>query len=92
MKINFSLTGASPIGQLPIDPVNTIGTANISAPSLYYTFACDTSLNYEINANMESANYKPKEADDGGNSAVIYEMGTNATILPTTAAGYYPFN
>ena len=92
LKINFSLSGSSPIGQLPMDPSNTIGTANTSAPSLYYTFACDTSLNYEINANMESSNYKSKEADDGGNSAVIYEMGTNTAILPTTGTGYYPFN
>ena len=51
-----------------MDPSNG---GQAGSPSTFYTFACDTSLNFEINANMESTNYKAKEADDGGDLAEV---------------------
>jgi len=90
LKINFSSSGSSPIGQLPIDPSNG---GQAGSPSTMYTFACDTSLNFELNANMESTNYKTKEADDGGDSAVTYEVGTRIVgLLPPTPTSYYVNN
>ena len=84
---NFSSTGSAPIGQLPMDPSNG---GQAGSPSTFYTFACDTSLNYEINANMESTNYKTKEGDDGGDLAEIYEIGTRIVgLLPATITSYY---
>lgn len=86
LKINFS-SGSSPIGQLPIDPSNGGQSAS---PSTLYTFACDTSLNFELAANMESTNYKLKEADDGGDTATVYEIGTRIVgLLPPTPTSYY---
>ena len=89
LKVNFSAGGSAPIGQLPMDPSNTGPTGT---PSTMYAFSCDTALNYEINANMESTNYKLKEIDDGGDVATVYEIGTRVVgLLPATAgASYYP--
>ena len=88
LPTNFSSTGSAPIGQLPMDPSNG---GQAGSPSTFYTFACDTSLNFEINANMESTNYKAKEADDGGDLAEVYEIGTRIVgLLPATITSYYP--
>ena len=71
-----------------MDPSNGGPTGS---PTTMYTFACDTTLNYELNVNMESTNYKLKEADDGGDIAVVYEIGTRVVgLLPATSTGYYP--
>lgn len=89
LKINFTSSSAAPIGQLPMDPSNNGPTGT---PSTMYVFACDTTLNYELNANMESTSYKLKEPDDGGDISVIYEIGTDiVNLLPAaTSASYYP--
>lgn len=88
LPTNFSSTGSAPIGQLPMDPSNG---GQAGSPSTMYAFACDTSLNFEINANMESTNYKAKEADDGGDLAEVYEIGTRIVgLLPATITSYYP--
>ncbi|MDD3808168.1 MAG: hypothetical protein PHG49_01150 [Candidatus Pacebacteria bacterium] len=86
MPTNFSSTGSAPIGQLPMDPSNG-GIAG--TPSTMYTFACDTSLNFEVNANMESTNYIAKEVDDGGDLSDVYEIGTSLNVLPTTSTNFY---
>lgn len=86
LPTNFSSTGSAPIGQLPMDPSNGGITAS---PSTMYTFACDTSLNFEVNANMESTNYKAKEVNDGGDLSDVYEIGTSLSILPSTSTNLY---
>lgn len=75
MPINLSLiSSGSPVGNLPVDPVNNT--------TYYYAYAASsTSLTFEINVNMESSRYAQNgsgdvESTDGGNSAAIYEVGT----------------
>ncbi len=93
IPINFNIiSGGSPLGSLPTDPTNSSGTTH--AAHLYYTYKANTSLAYEINANLESAYYiqggtTDKESKDGGNAPEIYEVG-NSTTLMTTGTGLYP--
>jgi prepilin-type N-terminal cleavage/methylation domain-containing protein len=73
LPINFtSISSGAPIGNLPIDPVNS--ATNV------YRFVASTSIGaYEMNANMESAKQIAAtgvEQTDGGNSTTIYEVGT----------------
>ncbi len=74
-----STTGGSPLAVLPRDPVTT-GT------TYYYGYSCDnTNKTFELNANMESARYQNGGSDDfestdGGNSADVYETGTDAGL------------
>lgn len=90
IKINFSATGETPLGSLPMDPKN--GGASAS-PSTLYTFTCDTNQGYEINANLESATYKGQEATDGGDGVAVYEVGSVLTLLTSaTSANWYPNN
>ena len=91
IPVNFdTLIGGSPISNLPIDPVNTIGSGDlvtaISTSTLTYRYACSiTPLAYEINAVFESSTYTTgsdnKLTKDGGNSDNYYEVGTNLKIL-----------
>lgn len=79
LKVNLTtLTGGSPISNLPLDPTNS---------GIYgYTYRCSTDgSKFEISAAMESDAYKPggiddKAAKDGGNDASRYEVGTDLTI------------
>ncbi|MEK7148534.1 MAG: prepilin-type N-terminal cleavage/methylation domain-containing protein [Patescibacteria group bacterium] len=90
IPVNFdSLIGGSPISNLPIDPVNSLGTdtaASISTSTLAYRYACSiTPLAYEIDAVFESGTYTTgsdnKLLKDGGDSDNYYEVGTNLRIL-----------
>ena len=94
IPINFStLTGGSPISNLPIDPVNTV--SSVTAPAnadLVYRFACAQSpISYEIDATLESSAYTTAPNDmrlnDGGNSNLYYETGTNLSIMGKTTGG-----
>ncbi|MCX6783487.1 MAG: type II secretion system protein [candidate division WWE3 bacterium] len=53
---------------LPIDPINNA--------TYHYRFASTVSDGYELNCHFESADYQAKEANDGGNSAGWYEVGS----------------
>ena len=90
IPVNFdSLIGGSPISNLPIDPVNSLGTdtaGSISTSTLAYRYACSiTPLAYEIDAVFESGAYTTgsdnKLLKDGGDSDNYYEVGTNLRIL-----------
>ncbi|KKT36216.1 MAG: hypothetical protein UW25_C0011G0014 [Candidatus Nomurabacteria bacterium GW2011_GWB1_44_12] len=90
IPVNFdSLIGGSPISNLPIDPVNTIGALgglDISTTTLAYRYSCSiTPLAFEIDAVLESNTYTTgtdnKFTKDGGNSDYYYEVGTNLKIL-----------
>ncbi len=88
-----SLTGGSPISNLPVDPVNTItDRANVASSDLVYRYACSqTPLAFEIDSQLESSAFTvsdDKRASDGGDSASYYEVGTNLKILTGTTAQF----
>lgn len=97
------IVGGSPISYMPIDPVNTFVTGSetsLLAGDLFYRYACSitgTVLNFEINTTLESAEFTTSPNDrrikDGGNSTLMYEIGTSNTILganhdSTTTLGF----
>ena len=90
IPVNFnSITGGSPISNLPIDPTNTMSAAgSLTNSDLMYRYACKASpVSYEINAKLESTEYTTNDnrgSKDGGNNATLYEVGTDLTILPST--------
>ncbi len=94
IPVNFdTLIGGSPISHIPIDPVNNLvagisTNAIVRSEGLAYRYSCSvTPLAFEINANLESISYTSlgvtddKEATDGGNSSIYYEVGTNLLIF-----------
>jgi len=87
LPINFlTLTGGSPISQLPVDPVNSISDpANLKSSDLVYRYVCqESTLKYEIDATLESYAYTisdNKMAKDGGNNDNYYEVGTDLSIF-----------
>ncbi|MDP1629486.1 MAG: type II secretion system protein, partial [bacterium] len=96
IPVNFSgLAMGSPLGSLPIDPLNTHNSSNL-AQSYFFTYGCNASGQYELNAKLESSYYGFKDRDgfpianpaqnnlpltDGGDNG-LYETGTNLSILP----------
>ncbi len=93
LPINFTkIIGNSPISNLPIDPVNKI--ADPTQPNdkdLVYRYIClENNLKYEINATLESQAYTVsdnKMANDGGNNANYYEVGTDLNIFNREDSG-----
>lgn len=89
------IRGGSPVSNLPIDPTNSVSDlASLSNTDLIYRYACrsskasNNSTTFEINATMESDDFKPSGGDDksvkdGGNNSNLYEVGTDLTILPS---------
>ena len=80
VDINFTaVTGGSPLGREPRDPVNST--------SYFYAYGCSSStLQYEVDANMESIKYRngggatDVESKDGGDNAYWYEVGSSLTL------------
>lgn len=92
IPINFdSLTGGSPISNLPVDPTNTVTVGAVASTDLTYRYACALSpLSFEIDAQLESIAYtvtENKRLSDGGNSNLYYETGSNLLILGASASG-----
>ena len=89
IPVNFdTLTGGSPISNLPIDPVNTISDlANVANTNLVYRYSCSQNpLAFVIAAQLESDAYTVsdnKRANDGGNNTNYYEVGNNLKIFGT---------
>lgn len=92
IPVNFdSLTGGSPISNLPVDPSNALASGHdgstVDSTDLMYRYACSASMPFafEINAQLESDAYRTgaddKRKSDGGNSDFFYEVGTNLRIL-----------
>jgi len=80
LPVNFSkISSGSPLGQLPIDPVNN--------SAYLYRYACDpTKKTFEIDAKMESQKYGNGGASDvvntdRGDNTAAYEVGTDLRIL-----------
>ncbi|MCK9344629.1 MAG: type II secretion system GspH family protein [Candidatus Pacebacteria bacterium] len=100
IPVNFdTLTGGSPISNLPVDPSNTFNVkttqggddsvSDITSDSAFYRYACSASpLAFEIDAILESDAYTTgaddKRTTDGGNNSNFYEVGTNLRILGTS--------
>src|ERR1035437_8143884 len=89
-----SLSGGSPISNIPVDPTNTIASlASVRSTDLVYRYACSqVPLAFEIDAQLESTAYTvtdDKRVSDGGDSTLYYETGTNLGIMtgasPSTA-------
>lgn len=80
-----SLSGGSPISNMPLDPINTAGGGGALADaSPVYRYACASDLTFELNAALESTAYTVddnKLTKDGGNSNTLYETGTKLTIM-----------
>jgi prepilin-type N-terminal cleavage/methylation domain-containing protein len=79
LPIRFTaISSGAPFGNLPVDPVNNTG--------YYYAYAATTSLQYEVNATMESTKYGTGPtgvgASDNGDasSSAVYEKGTNLRL------------
>ncbi len=94
-----SITGGSPISNMPVDPVNnlvvttgsdTSAAAAVTNGALMYRYACRKStVSFEADARLESLAYgvggsDDRAAKDGGNNPLLFEMGTDLTILPST--------
>lgn len=93
LPVNFSSIGTLNLSILPVDPTNTANNAN---PSYYYTYACRTNNTYELNAHFEYSGNDADSKNDGGNAngasgtGLLYEVGTDKTILPAaTSANFY---
>lgn len=90
IKINLnSLVGGTPISNFPIDPTNTVTVAAVTSTDLVYRYSCDNSpLGFEINAKLESDAYTTVDNlqnRDGGNNSLLYEAGSDLTILPSAS-------
>lgn len=72
VKVNLSAQKSVSVPTLPVDPIND-GTH-------YYTYASDGN-GWEIDAVLESDQYKDKMANDGGNNDTAYEVGSNLTLI-----------
>ncbi len=81
IPVNFSsLSSGSPLGQLPVDPVNA------SSSRLYYTYVTN-GQKYELTAGFESSKYKLGGSNDvigtdGGTLATVYEKGSQLGLEP----------
>ncbi len=85
-----AITGGSPLSNFPTDPTNNYGASGgsasgLSSNDLFYRYACNsTNSTFEIDATLESTAYTStddKRSKDGGNSTLMYEVGTNLSIL-----------
>ena len=90
-----STTTGSPLGALPVDPMNS------SSSRLYYTYTTDGN-HFEVTAVMESQKYKPTGSNDmitpdGGTLASVYEKGSKLGLEPldygdASLVGYWPLD
>jgi prepilin-type N-terminal cleavage/methylation domain-containing protein len=80
VKVNLSSQKSVSVPTLPVDPVNDA--------TYHYTYATNTPAageypdKWEINAILESDQYKPKMGTDGGDNTAVYEVGSDLVIIP----------
>lgn len=74
-----AISSGSPLNSWPTDPT--------ASADKFYSYACDnTNYWYEFNANMESSRFGSGsgsdnvEANDGGNSTTLYEVGNDPSL------------
>jgi len=94
VPVNFTqISYGSPLGQLPIDPINTVTDRN------YYTYVPGGS--WHLATVLESSKYKlggseDKVSADSGLYPGLYEAGSNLRLIPvdysdTSLVGYWKF-
>ena len=92
LPVNFSsLSSGSPLGSLPIDPVNT------TSSGYYYTYTpAPNGTQHELTTIFESQKYIPTMANDGGSYDGIYQIGSDLNITPPFRSyglvGYWPLD
>jgi hypothetical protein len=89
IPINLASTSSgTPLGSLPIDPVNT------TSSGYYYTYVTNGGGNYELTMVPESQKEAPVAASDGGVDPASYETGNKLTLSPFAhgLVGYWPMN
>ena len=80
------LSTGSPIGALPIDPINTTST------NFYYTYIASSSI-YKFTASLESQKQMNMMAKDGGIDPALFETGTPSIPSPRGGlVGYWRFD
>ena len=87
-----SLTGGSPISNLPVDPTNALASsASPTSTDLVYRYTCNGSTTkWEADAVLESNTFTVQDnkmTKDGGNSSNYYEVGTDLKLL-NNASGF----
>jgi prepilin-type N-terminal cleavage/methylation domain-containing protein len=90
LPVDFaSTTSGTPIGALPVDPINTDGTSpgtSKALGALFYGYITNGST-YKLSAFMESAKYSTNGSNDvesnvydGGINNYVYEQGSNLAL------------
>lgn len=72
VKVNLGAQQSVSVPTLPIDPLND-GT-------YHYTY-CANNDQWELSAKLESQQQVGKMSADGGNDPVLYEVGSNLTLI-----------
>ncbi|HUX35751.1 MAG TPA: SUMF1/EgtB/PvdO family nonheme iron enzyme [Candidatus Paceibacterota bacterium] len=77
LPVNFSSASlGSPLGSLPVDPVNSAATTTAD----YYTYSTNNSGWVLKALTLESAKEQPLAAKDGGLSPTTYEAGSSLSM------------
>lgn len=80
VPVNFtSISAGSPLGTLPLDPINTTSTGD------YYTYVTGGSWELEATLEAEKNNLGgnlSRVSTDGGTEPGLYEIGTNLALSP----------
>jgi len=75
LPVNFnSASFGSPLGSLPVDPINNATTSN------YYTYNANSSGWVLKTPTLESAKQQPLASKDGGLSPTVYEVGSSLSM------------
>jgi prepilin-type N-terminal cleavage/methylation domain-containing protein len=89
IPVNFSsISGGSPLGALPIDPINQ------TSSNLYYTYSTNGSQ-YTVSAFMESSKYAKQMESSGGIDPALLQNGSGINSLPSLGRGlvsYWPLD
>jgi len=88
------MTGGSPIGSLPRDPIQS--ALDGDSGDYYYSYGANADFTFKLVANMESTYYSGTtgpgdvESKDGGTENTLYEVGTDMsrTIISTSSTCY----
>jgi prepilin-type N-terminal cleavage/methylation domain-containing protein len=92
IQINLGLISVgAPIGQWPVDPLNTINTiatgTAFNSSNYYYSFAVSSTVSggFKVAAKMESTKFSKSgsgdiESTDGGTYTSTYETGSNVQL------------
>jgi len=73
IPVNFtSISSGAPIGNLPVDPVNS--------SLYYYAYVATSSLTFQLDAVLESTKYTANMSSDGGPNNNAFETGTAAGL------------